>query len=191
MGKRDILMREVEIFVSNDGTQYIWNRDQEEVILLNDAETKMVSLKVSLMSDEEILNRTSGNGVPMGIPITLSKDRLIEIRDNLVQILKKGPFIDFEKHVLERLVYDALLDDNHPEKRGWNNSEEVRECVLSASMVTGVRLNVDHHHPENTEKVKHLHPNLALVISGSKGTGKGRLVLVILNEQTISVITIL
>lgn len=89
MGKRDILMREVEIFVSNDGTQYIWNRDQEEVILLNDAETKMVSLKVSLMSDEEILNRTSGNGVPMGIPITLSKDRLIEIRDNLVQILKK------------------------------------------------------------------------------------------------------
>lgn len=184
-------MREVEIFVSNDGTQYIWNRDQEEVILLSDDETKMVSLKVSLMSDEEILNRTSGNGVPMGIPITLSKDRLIEIRDNLVQILKKGPFIDFEKHVLERLVYDALLDDDHPEKRGWNNREEVRECVLSASMVTGVRLNVDHHHTKNTEKVKHLHPNLALVISGSKDTGKRRLVLVILNKQTISVITLL
>ena len=43
----------------------------------------------------------------MGIPIALGKDRLIEIRDRLVEILKNGPFIDFEKHVLERL--DMML----------------------------------------------------------------------------------
>lgn len=127
------------------------------------------------MSDEEILNTTSGNGVPMGIPIALSNDRLIELRDRLVAILMKGPFIDFEKHVLERLVYDALLDDEHPDKRGWNNKEDVRDCVLSASRVTGVRLNVDHRHPENTERIKHLHPNLALVISGKKVMVKGDL----------------
>jgi len=184
-------MHEVEIFVSNDGTQYIWNRNQEEVVLLSDPEIKMVSIKVSLMSDEEILNRTSGNGIPMGIPIALSKNRLIEIRDRLVGILKNGPFIDFEKHVLERLVYDALLDEGNPDKRGWNNREEVKDCVLTAQRVTGVRLNVDHHHRENTDRQKHLHPNLALVISGEKNSGQGRLVLVILNENTISVVTLL
>jgi hypothetical protein len=184
-------MNEVEVFVSHEGTQYIWNRIQEEVVLLSDEEVKVVSFKVGLMSDSEILNRVSGNGVSMGIPIPLSKDRLIEIRDRLVTVLMKGPFINFEQHVLERLVYDALLDEGHPDKRGWDNREDVRDCVLSAHKVTGVRLNVDHNHPENTEKVKHLHPNLALVISGNKKSGEGRLVLVILNENTISVITIL
>lgn len=184
-------MNDVEVFVSNDSTQYIWNSSQEEIILLSETEIKILSFKVGLMSDEEILNRTSGNGVSMGIPIPLSKDRLIEIRDRLVKVLKKGPFINFEQHVIERLVYDSLLDDRHPDKRGWDNRDEIRNCVLTASKVTGVRLNVDHNHPENNEKVKHLHPNLALVIKGEKSGSEGRLVLVILNKNTISVITIL
>lgn len=97
-----------------------------------------------------------------------------------MEVLSDGPFIDVEKHVIDRLVLDSLLDE-----------DDVKDCVLSVKKVMGVRLNVNHEHPENTEKVKHLHPYLALVIQGTKNDGSGRLVLVILNENTINIITIL
>ncbi|MFK4426036.1 hypothetical protein [Bacillus sp. RC51] len=184
-------MSEVEVFVSNEGTQYIWHRGQEKIVKLTDEEVNLIGFKVRLMEDKEILNRQSGNGISMGIPIKLNKDRLKEIKDMLVTVLKSGPFIDIETHVIDRLVLDSLLDEEDPQKRGWEDEEDVKNCVLTAKKVVGVRLNVNHQHPENTNKIKHLHPHLALVISGKKEDGSGRLVLVILNENTINVITIL
>lgn len=181
----------MEIFVSSEGTQYKWEKGHENMVDLSEAEVQLMKFKVSLMSDDEILNRESGNGTPMGIPVPLSKERLIGIRDKLVDILKKGPFIDFEEHAIERIVTDSLLDDEDPQKRGWTSQVEAVNCVLSAKRVTGVRLNVDHKHPENTESVKHLHQQFAIVIEGKKESGKGRLVLVILSENTISIITVL
>lgn len=143
------------------------------------------------MRDHKILNRKSGNGIAMGIPVGLNKARLSEIKDKLVEVLKSGPFIDIETHVIDRLVEDSLLEDDDPAKRGWEDEEEIKNCILTVKKVTGVRLIVNHEHPENTEKIKHLHPHIALVISGKKEDGEGRLVLVILNENTINVITIL
>ncbi|XID91485.1 hypothetical protein ACF3MZ_23670 [Paenibacillaceae bacterium WGS1546] len=163
----------------------------ETFVQLIDEEIKLLKLKVSLMSDFDILNRESGNGVAMGIPIVLSKERLKDIRDKLVGILRRGPFIDFEAHAVERIVYDSLLPDGHPEKRGWISQQEAKDCVMTANWVHGIRLNVNHEHPDNNDKIKHLHPHLAIAISGQKASGEGRLVLVILNERTISVVTVL
>ena len=174
-----------------EGTKYKWNRGQETFVQLSDEEIKLLKLKVSLMSDFDILNRESGNGVAMGIPIALSKERLRDIRDKLVGMLKTGPFIDFEEHAIARIVYDSLLPDGHPEKRGWISQQEAKDCVMTARWVHGVRLNVDHEHSDNTDKIKHLHPHLAIAISGQKTGGEGRLVLVILTERTISVVTVL
>ncbi|MFF2531515.1 hypothetical protein ACFVS2_21645 [Brevibacillus sp. NPDC058079] len=187
-----MLVNNPEIFKSMEGTEYKWEREQEKIIVLSDDEVKLLHFKVNLMSDEEILNRVSGNGVPMGIPIKLSDDRLNEIKAKLVTVLKDDElFIDVENHVLDRLVWDSLLEDGHPDKRGWETQEEIEECIYNVKKVHGIRLNVNHEHPQNTESLKHLHPHLALVISGRKKDGSGRLVLVVLNKNQISVITIL
>lgn len=65
-------MAEIETFISLDGTQYIWYRGQEKMIELTDKEIAFIKLKVKLMRDADILNRESGNGTPMGIPIVLT-----------------------------------------------------------------------------------------------------------------------
>ena len=102
------------------------------------------------------------------------------------------PFIDFEEHAISRIVEDSLMDESDPRKRGWISRQEAENCVLQMKKVLGVRLNVDHRHPENTEKVKHLHQQFAIVIEGKKNNDeKGKLVLVILNEGNITVVTVL
>lgn len=184
-------MGKQEVFISMEGTKYKWNRFQETFVNLSDEEVKLLKLKVSLMSDFEIQNRQSGNGIVMGIPIVFSKERLKAIRDKLVEVLTRGPFINFEEHAISRIVYDSLLPDGHPDKRGWISQQEAKECVMTARRVHGVRLNVDHEHPENTDEMKHLYPHLAIAISGLKTSGEGRLVLIILTERTISVVTVL
>ncbi|MFT8928356.1 MAG: hypothetical protein ABF969_03345 [Sporolactobacillus sp.] len=181
----------MEIFVSSDGTQYKWDRDNEYFVILTDTEIKLLKFKVQLMSDDEILNRESGNGISMGIPVSLSRERLAGIKNKLIDILKTGPFIDFEQHAIERIVEDSLFSDGDPRKRGWISQDEAKHCVMTARYVSGVRLNVDFQNPDNTEKVKHLHTQFALVIQGEKTTGDGRLVLVILSEKVITIITVL
>ncbi|KOR87797.1 hypothetical protein [Paenibacillus solani] len=178
-------------FISKEGTRYTWDRSKETFVQLTDLEVNLMRLKVMGMNDADILNRTSGNGIPMGIPITFSKERLISLRDKLLEILKAGPFIGFEDHALERIIEDSLLSDDDPNKRGWTSKEEAENCVMKAKKITGVRFNVDHRHPKNTETEKFLHPHLGIVITGEKTTGEGRMVLVVLTESTISVVTVL
>lgn len=180
-----------EVFLSMEGTRYLLDRSQETVVRLTDLEVALLKQKVSLMSDQQILNRESGNGISMGIPIAMSQERLKDIHHQLVQVLKTGPLIDLEQHVIDRLVWDSLLPEHHPDKRGWEDEEDIKNCIYTARKIAGVRLNVNHFHRDNTEKVKHLYPHPAIVIEGSKASGNGRLVLVIFHEQSISVITIL
>lgn len=177
-------------FVSQDSTKYILNRAQMP-LQLTVKELELLKLKVSLMRDDAILNRESGNGVAMGIPIILSPNRLSEIRDLLKRIMKANPDIELTSHVRDRLVEDDLLPDGHRDKRYWADEEDVENCLLHVEKVVGVRLNVDHEHPYNTVKMKHLHPSIALEIQGPKSKGKGRLVTVVIDHRTITVITIL
>lgn len=82
--------------------------------------------------------------------------------------------------------------ESYSDKRGWSNEEEVKKCVLTVKRVNGVRLNVDHDHPLNTDSIKHLYPHIALVIQGKKDDDTdGRLVLAVLTDNEIRVITIL
>ena len=145
---------------------------------------------MTLLPDNDILNRESGNGVAMGISIKLSKPRLDELSRKLVTIIERDPTIILSDHVFERLVLESL-EDNH-DKRGWNDEEEVKNCVITARRVTGIRLNINHNHLYNTPKLKHLNPHLALVIQGEKDeNANGRLVLAVLADNEIRVVTIL
>lgn len=175
---------EFEVFVSSDNTQYNWFRSQETVVNLTDEELAWLKFRVRAMKDEEIQNKQSGNGVPMGIPVALKAERYREIRERIFEILKDDPDIRMSPHALDRLFTEGHI-------RGWEDEEDVMDCVTSARFVNGVRLNVNHDDPKNTEKVKHLHTNFAIEIKGEKKDGTGRLVLVIFNENKISVVTIL
>ena len=176
-----------EIFISKDGTKYKWDKSQEIIVKLTKIEMLLLKYKVKLLPDNDILNRESGNGVAMGIPIYLSTSRLDELSHKLVTIIKRDPTIIFSDHVFERLVLESFED-----KRGWNDEEEVKNCVITAQRVTGIRLNVNHNHRYNTHKLKHLNPHLALVIEGEKDANcNGRLVLVVLADNEIRVVTIL
>lgn len=70
-----------EIFVSAEGTEYRWKKSQEIVVKLTKEEINLLKLKVNLSQDSDILNRESGNGIAMGIPISLSNARLFELRN--------------------------------------------------------------------------------------------------------------
>ncbi|MBJ7572690.1 hypothetical protein JG789_15930 [Bacillus halotolerans] len=173
-----------EVFVSSENTQYIWQRNQETIVNLTEEELSLLKFKVRLMKDEDIQNKESGNGVTMGIPVKLEAERFREIRDRLRSILENDPNIQMEPHAIDRLLEVG-------EYRGWEDEQDVIDCVTTAKFVNGVRLSVNHKNPKNTEKVKHLHTNFAIEIKGKKQNGQGRLVLVIFNENKISVVTIL
>ncbi|MEC1670581.1 hypothetical protein [Bacillus mojavensis] len=173
-----------EVFVSSENTQYIWQRNQETIVNLTEEELSLLKFKVRLMKDEDIQNKESGNGVTMGIPVKLEAERFREIRDRLRGILENDPNIQMEPHAIDRLLEVG-------EYRGWEDEQDVIDCVTTAKFVNGVRLSVNHKNPKNTEKVKHLHTNFAIEIKGKKQNGQGRLVLVIFNENKISVVTIL
>ncbi|MCC9021487.1 hypothetical protein [Bacillus nakamurai] len=175
---------ECEVFVSSENTQYIWQRNQETIVKLTEEELSLLKFKVKLMKDEDIQNKESGNGVAMGIPVNLEAKRFREIRDRLRGILENDPNIQMKPHAIDRLLEVG-------EYRGWEDEQDVIDCVTNAKFVNGVRLNVNHKNPKNTEKVKHLHTNFAIEIKGKKQNGQGRLVLVIFNENKISVVTIL
>lgn len=101
---------EYEVFISQDGTQYKWDRSQEAIVNLTKQELELLELKVRLMPDSEIQNRTSGNGITMGIPIALSKDRLIELTKKLFAIIQNDPTIVLSEHVIERIVLESPLE---------------------------------------------------------------------------------
>ncbi|KJS46188.1 hypothetical protein [Desulfosporosinus sp. BICA1-9] len=179
-----------EVFVSAEGTEYRWKKSQEIVVKLTSKEINLLKLKVNLSQDSDILNRESGNGIAMGIPISLSNTRLLELSRQLASVIENEPTIIFSDHVIERLVLESF--ESYPDKRGWSNEEEVKNCVLTVRRVHGVRLNVDHDHPLNTDSIKYLYPHIALVIQGKKDdNADGRLVLAVLTDNEIRVITIL
>lgn len=185
-------LADIEYFISSEGTQYIWEREKEVFVRLTDEEVNLLKFKIRLMSDNDILNRESGNGTPMGIPFELNNKRLIEIKDIIIRIINNDGRVKIDDHAVNRITEDSYLDENNPNKRGWKNDDEVIKTVSSIKKVYGTRLNVNHFHPNNTEKIKHLQRHIAFVAEGKKNNDKvGRLVLIILNEDTLSVITVL
>ena len=178
-------------FFSSEGTKYIWNEELEQIINLTPLEIQLTQTKVKLMSDEVILNQVSGNYVKMGIPIKLSSIRMAEILKKYKTVLKQNPEIFIEVHAIDRLISDWELDDDHPLKRNWEDEDEIRNCVKTTSKILEIRLNVNHQHIENTNVVKHLHPHFAITILGRKSKDKGKVVTAVLNEKSITVITIL
>lgn len=181
----------MECFISKEGTRYFWIRNDECIVDLTKHEVSLLKIKVKELSDRQILNTDSGNGVTMGIPVYLSNERKRDIKSKLIDVLKKGPFIGFQEHAIVRIVEDAVLDDDDPKKRGWTGQDEVKNCIMSVKRVSGFRLNIDHAYSEGTDKVKYLHTNIALELYGQKKDGIGRVVLVLIDENTISVVTVL
>ncbi|RYG72134.1 hypothetical protein EU245_11655 [Lentibacillus lipolyticus] len=181
----------MEEFYSSEGTKYIWDSSADKIIDLTPSEVQMTKIKVKLMSDHTILNRDSANNIPMGIPLELSTNRLKEVYANLRRILRHAPEIHIESHAIDRLIEDWALVNGDPKKRDWVDEDDIRNCVRTAHKVIGLRLNVNHHHVENSSDVKYLHPQLAITLLGEKASGNGRLVSAVLGEKLITVITIL
>lgn len=179
----------LEIFVSREGTQYKWDKSQEKVVNLTEEELRLLKFKTTLMTDDDILNTQSGNGIAMGIPVMLNRDRLTELSKKVISVVESQPSIIFSDHVVERLVLEFTEGYT---SRGWQSEDDVKHCVLTAKRVYGIRLTVNHKHPLNTDNIKHLHPHIALIIQGRKEDDEnGKLVLVIFDEKQIRVVTIL
>jgi len=179
----------VEIFFSRDGTQYKWDKSQDKVVNLTPEEMKLLRYKVTLMSDDDILNIRSGNGIAMGIPVQLNKNRLKELSRKLVSVTRSQPSIILSDHVIERLMMEYLEDYN---LRGWLSEDDINCCILSVKRVCGIRLTVNHAHSLNADKIKYLNPHFTIEIQGKKENDEdGRLVLVLFDENQIRVVTIL
>jgi hypothetical protein len=178
-------------FYSSEGTKYLWDTTSDNFIDLTPLEIQWTRAKVQLMSDQTILNQVSGNNIQMGIPLHVSNSRLKETHTNLKRIIKASPVINIESHAIDRLVEDWTLPDNHPNKRGWVDEDDIRSCVRTMYRVIGLRLNVNHQHRDNTQGTKYLHPQISITMIGKKASGDGRLVSAVLNEGLITVITIL
>lgn len=177
-------------FISKEGTKYFWE-PIDNVVDLTPHELKFSLAKVKLMSDHTILNQVSGNKIQMGIPLQVSPKRLLEIKKYYRSILTKEPNINIEAHAIDRLIEDTLIPDGDPNKRGWIDENDIRECVRSMYQITDLRLNVNHHHSFNTKDIKYLHPQFAITIKGKRTAGEGRVVTAVLNKSSITVITIL
>lgn len=177
-------------FVSQEGTRYIWEQI-DNIVDLTPQELILTKVKVKLMSDHTILNQVSGNHIQMGIPLYVNDKRRHEIYRSYKRILSGNPNIRIETHAIDRLIDDSLLSGDDPNKRGWVDEEDIRQCVRSMYSIVGIRLNVNHHHRQNTSNKKYLHPQIALTIKGKKADGEGRVVTAVLTERDITVITIL
>lgn len=180
----------MEIFTSQEGTDYIWIPPLTTFSLTTD-EISTIHTIVQKMSDERILHRVSGSGIPMGIPIQISPLRLLQMTNALKKWVSKDPTIHLEKHAQERLIADRLLPNGDPKKRGWKNNSDVIECVKTLSQIRSVRLSVNRGHPSNSRERVFLHSDLSILIEGQKADGTGCLVIAAIRNDFISVITIL
>lgn len=179
-------------FESANGTIYRWNEHQEAALTLREHEITQLRESISQMPDQTILNDVSGNGVPMGVPIPISEERLSNFLEfiKVVISLREKLNIRVTEHAQERLEEDMLNGVDHPDFRGWMSGDEIHECVCNIHRVDGARLTIDKR--SLTEEEKRFYSPIALEVRGKKPSGEeGTLALAFIEETQVRIITLL
>lgn len=179
-------------FKSADGTSYFWDERQETALTL--AEEDIVQLRASIekMPDTVIQNVASGNGIPMGVPVSLTQDKLNDFLDFILNIIKFREKLNVRvtQHAADRLAEDQVLGDGHPDFRGWLSEDDIKHCVCTISHVNGARLTIDRG-TLCTDQISFNSP-LALEVRGTKLDGKeGTLAIAFITVNRIRIITLL
>ncbi|PWK16493.1 hypothetical protein [Tumebacillus permanentifrigoris] len=176
-------------FVSADSTIYKWFERQETAMTLEEEEIIDLRQAIENMSDEAIQNDVSGNGMKMGVPVQLSRDRLDAFLEVVLNVIKFKK-IRLTSHALDRLQDDLVNGAEHPNFRGWLSEEDVHHCVCTINRVDGVRLTVNKATINSAEV--HFNQSLALEVRGQRPDGiEGTLALAIIESNRIRIITLL
>lgn len=184
-------MQNYVLFTSKNGTEYRWERPVGSLFDLTAQEILLTRVKIRALDDADIQNQQH-NGKPMGLPIALSRPRMVDLYNVLRTVVnRKNHEITLTSHAIDRLMEDWALPQGDPNKRGWDNEDDVRNCVRKAVAVTDPRLNIDHHDRRNTATVKYIKPFLSFTVHGPKVSGNGKVVSVIIGKKAIQVNTIL
>lgn len=179
-------------FTSADGTVYTWDERQETAMTLSPDELEALRDLISSLKDEIILNDKSGNGIPMGVPVPLSEEKLNVILDLILHVIKfkDALKIRITEHAAERLEQDMLNGPGHPDFRGWLSEEDIEHCVCTIHKVDSARLTVDKRTVDS--EIKRFNSPLALEVRGKRTDGtEGTLALALIEDTQIRIITLL
>ena len=179
------------VFYSNDGNVYTWREKQQSELTLEESDIEALRASILSKSDKTIQNSVSGNGIPMGVKIPLSQEKLDNFLNIILNIISiKEPVIEISDHANDRMIEDILNGENHPDFRGWISNEDINQCVCSINQVTGARLTIDKR-TLNDPEIK-FNTSIALQVIGTKEDGQsGTLALAILEVNKIIIITLL
>ena len=165
---------------------------KEAAITLQEDEIDDLKSHILGLSDSVIQNQTSGNGIPMGVKIPISADRLNQFLSLILDLIKFKDKLAVQilPHAADRLAQDIINGPTHPDFRGWLSETDVHECVLTISQVNGVRLTIDRK-TLNDPQIK-FNSSIALEVRGTKPDGThGTLALAFIEETKIRIITLL
>lgn len=188
----EIIQSTMHEFISADGTSYHWEKRKEAAITLEEDEINGLRSHILGLSDTVIQNQQSGNGIPMGVKIPISADRLDDFLNLIIGIIKfKDKFsVQILPHAADRLAQDIINGSSHPDFRGWLSETDVHECVLTISQVNGARLTIDRRTLHDSQ-IK-FNSSIALEVRGTKPDGThGTLALAFIEERKIRIITLL
>lgn len=174
-------------FTSGDGTEITWDERQETVFTLGSDELSLFRDDISRMPDDAILNDVSGNGLPMGVKIPISQERLDVFLEFILTLIKfrEQLSVTTTKHADDRLEEDRLNGEGHPDFRGWLSEDDIEHCVHSIHRIDSARLTID-------KSKKRFNSPLALEIRGKRTDGaEGTLAIAFVEETQIKIITIL
>jgi len=179
-------------FVSADGTKYVWEEHEEASLTLEREEIEQLREYIQETTDRVLQNDTSGNGIPMGVKIPLSVERLEIFTEVVLSVikLKEQLKIELSGHAEQRLEEDLINGEGHEEYRGWSSEEDVEQCVLSIEAVNSARLTINKRSLRSSEIT--FNSKIALEVRGVKPSGEvGTLALAIIEEDKIRIITLL
>jgi hypothetical protein len=183
---------QAHVFTSADGTRYVWYEEEEASLTLEKHEIDWLRDYITQTPDEVLQNDESGNGIPMGVKLNLSSERLQVFTDVILGVvrLRDNLRIHLTEHASTRLENDMLNGEEHEDYRGWESEEMVRHCVLSIEAVGSARLTVNKR-TSTTEEIA-FNSKIALEVRGTKPDGTtGTLALAIVDDQKIRIITLL
>lgn len=186
-------MSQVDFF-SRENTKYVWvNGNKDLIIILSPFIMKFLTFRIKLMSDIDILNTVSGNGIPMGIHLPVDDETIISTRISLQGIVRSASTaILLDSHAVSRLAQELIIARTGIGKpRNWQNNNDVINCVKTITSIDELRLNVNHKHTSQTQQTKYLHDPIGIKAKGTKASGNGTLVVCVTSPTTIVVITIL
>jgi hypothetical protein len=179
-------------FMSADGSTYRWDEAEESAIPLTENEITELRDSILQLSDTSIQNETSGNGVPMGVKIPLSRERLDQFLEVILHIIKfkEKLAVKISTHAADRLEEDMLNGTGHPDFRGWLSEGDIHHCVCNINQIDGARLTINR--STIKESLIRFHSPIALEVVGQRPDGKqGTLAIAFIETHKIRIITIL